>query len=50
MVMLDELKARIERSWNADSVDAEAVQQVLTLLDQGRVRVAEKVDGTWVVN
>ena len=29
---------------------AEAVEQALTLLDRGQARVAEKIDGVWVVN
>lgn len=40
-------------SLSPDSVSAEikdAVQQAIHLLDQGKARVAEKIDGEWVVN
>lgn len=29
---------------------AEAVEQALMLLDSGQARVAQKVDGSWIVN
>ncbi|WP_068071807.1 2,3,4,5-tetrahydropyridine-2,6-dicarboxylate N-succinyltransferase [Novosphingobium lentum] len=55
--MTTELEAAIERAWDArDSVTPgstdvrEVVEQVLYLLDGGKLRVAEKVDGAWTVN
>jgi 2,3,4,5-tetrahydropyridine-2-carboxylate N-succinyltransferase len=47
---MQDLKARIEQSWESGDADAEAVQAVMELLDTGKVRVAEKTDGDWVVN
>jgi 2,3,4,5-tetrahydropyridine-2-carboxylate N-succinyltransferase len=44
-----ELQQRIERSWKTGDVDAEAVELALAGLDRGELRVAEKIDGTWVV-
>jgi 2,3,4,5-tetrahydropyridine-2-carboxylate N-succinyltransferase len=54
-VSVAELEARIEQSWAASSaggaVDRDAVEQVLAMLDQGRLRVAERgPDGAWVVH
>jgi len=43
------LQHAIERSFETGSIDRDAVSEVVALLDQGRVRVAEKVDGAWVV-
>jgi 2,3,4,5-tetrahydropyridine-2-carboxylate N-succinyltransferase len=56
--MHDQLRATIEAAFDArDSINAgtrgevrEAVDQALDRLDAGKVRVAEKLDGTWVVN
>ena len=55
--MTAQLAAAIEAAWDArDSVtpassDVRAiVDQALELLDSGKARVAEKVDGAWVVN
>lgn len=55
---LDALEKTIEAAWeNRDSIDTtttgeipEAVNQALDALDSGEARVAEKVNGTWVVN
>lgn len=47
---MDGLKERIERSWAGDAIDEEAVNEALALLDRGAVRVAEKVNGSWVVH
>lgn len=52
------LQDRVEQAWTArDEIDAattgdqrEAVEETLTLLDSGAVRVAEKTDGAWTVN
>jgi 2,3,4,5-tetrahydropyridine-2-carboxylate N-succinyltransferase len=56
--MHDQLRATIEAAFDArDSINAgtrgevrEAVDQALDRLDAGKLRVAEKLDGTWVVN
>ena len=53
-----DLESIIETAWEGrDKISAKtkgpvrkAVDQVLLLLDQGKVRVAEKKDGQWVVN
>jgi len=44
------LQERIEASWGGGEVDVEAVDEVLARLDRGELRVAEKVDGEWVVH
>jgi 2,3,4,5-tetrahydropyridine-2-carboxylate N-succinyltransferase len=44
------LRSRIERSFETGTVDRDAVEEAMAALDQGRLRVAEKVDGAWVVN
>jgi len=55
--MTEQLAAAIEAAWDkrADVTPASAdvravVDTALGLLDAGKVRVAEKIDGTWVVN
>lgn len=47
---MQDLRERIEQSWESGEADADAVQQVMALLDTGAVRVAEKTTGEWVVN
>jgi len=47
---VDELRARIEHAWESGEPDADAVEQVLALLDKGKVRVAEPTADGWVVN
>ena len=55
---LDALETTIEAAWeNRDNIDTttsgevrESVNQALDALDSGEARVAEKVNGTWVVN
>ena len=47
---MDELRARIEHSWQSGDVDRDAVEEAIEALDTGRLRVAEKVDGEWVVH
>lgn len=47
---MNELKERIENSWTSGDVDREAVEETLAALDRGALRVAEKVDGEWVVH
>ena len=44
------MKARIEATWAGETVDKEAVEAVLGMLDRGELRVAEKVDGTWITH
>ena len=44
------LKARIEATWGGGPADLDAVEEVIDLLDRGALRVAEKIDGDWVVN
>jgi 2,3,4,5-tetrahydropyridine-2,6-dicarboxylate N-succinyltransferase len=46
-----ELAARIDAAWEAPAPDAlEPVEQTIEALDEGRLRVAEKLDGEWVVH
>lgn len=50
-----EIKTEIEKAWEARSNPSntsteEAVMATLKLLDQGKVRVAEKLDNNWIVN
>ncbi len=47
---MQSLQARIEASFATGELDADAVQAVLAQLDQGQLRVAEKVDGDWVTH
>ena len=47
---MSELRERIERSWATGEIDREAVEEALAGLDAGRLRVAEKKEGAWVVN
>jgi len=55
--MTDQLAAAIEAAWEIradvtpDSADVrDVVEAALGLLDSGKARVAEKIDGTWQVN
>lgn len=45
-----ELEARIRASWEGGALDADAVTEVIGLLDRGTLRVAEKIDGAWVTH
>ncbi len=50
---MDELKARIEASWEGPEVDRAAVEQVLQMLDRGEARVAAppaEEGADWQVN
>jgi len=56
---LEKLQAIVEKAFEdranlsprqADGKIVEAVSDVIDLLDQGKIRVAEKLDGKWVVN
>jgi len=54
----EELQKEIEKAWeDKDSISQEtngiireAVDETLSLLDQGKIRVANKIDGKWMVN
>src|SRR3990170_1889230 len=55
--MTDHLQAIIEAGWDrresVDSSDAElarAVETAISALDAGEARIAEKIDGAWVVH
>jgi 2,3,4,5-tetrahydropyridine-2-carboxylate N-succinyltransferase len=43
------LEQRIEALWEGAG-DTDAVDEAIALLDRGEVRVAEKIDGEWIVN
>lgn len=45
-----DLEARITSSFETGEIDIDAVREVIEDLDRGARRVAEKVDGTWVVH
>jgi 2,3,4,5-tetrahydropyridine-2-carboxylate N-succinyltransferase len=45
-----ELSQRIDELWDSGEIEPEAVEHAIALLDSGELRVAEQVDGTWVVN
>ena len=47
---MSDLRARIEQSFATGTVDRDAVEEAVAALDQGRLRVAEKIDGAWVVH
>lgn len=52
---MQELKKIIEKAWdNRDNLKLpkvqEAIRQVVDLLDKGKLRTAEPVDGKWIVN
>ncbi len=44
------LRERIEATWDGGAVDRAAVEEALAGLDDGTLRVAEKVDGEWAVH
>ena len=46
----DAFEARAEIKFHTQGAVREAVEEALRLLDTGKLRVAEKVDGTWQVN
>jgi 2,3,4,5-tetrahydropyridine-2-carboxylate N-succinyltransferase len=47
---MDELRARIEAFSAGGSPDPEAVHQTIAALDRGELRVAEPIDGSWVIH
>lgn len=44
------LRERIEQSWDSGTIDRDAVEEAIGLLDRGELRIAEKLDGEWVVH
>lgn len=53
--MYDQMRETIESAWrNREELRTElatkAIEQTLSLLDRGKLRVAEKIEGQWVVN
>lgn len=52
---MEELKSLISQAWEnrellKDNKYKEAVRETIDLLDNGKIRVAEKINGEWVVN
>lgn len=47
---MSDLQDRIETSWIGPEIDRAAVEEVIAKLDAGRLRVAEKVNGEWIVH
>jgi 2,3,4,5-tetrahydropyridine-2,6-dicarboxylate N-succinyltransferase len=45
-----ELARRIEKLWERDELDADAIEEAVRLLDRGEARVAERRNGEWIVN
>lgn len=53
--IMDSLKKIIENAWDDRSLlegkdTCDAIREVVRLLDCGQLRIAEKIDGQWVVN
>ena len=53
--IMDKIKKIIEKAWDDRSLlerneTCDAIREVVSLLDCGRLRIAEKVDGQWIVN
>ena len=52
---MDHLKTKIEAAWEnrellKDKETTDAIREVITLLDEGKLRTAEPVEGGWQVN
>ena len=47
---MEELRRRIEECWEAGMPEPGPVEEAISLLDRGELRVAEPRDGGWVVN
>jgi 2,3,4,5-tetrahydropyridine-2,6-dicarboxylate N-succinyltransferase len=47
---IDDLRQRVDAAYEAGTPDPEAVEETIRLLDQGRVRSAEKTGDGWVAN
>jgi 2,3,4,5-tetrahydropyridine-2-carboxylate N-succinyltransferase len=45
-----DLAQRIEKLWEAEELDGGVVEEAIAALDRGEARVAERVDGVWVVH
>jgi 2,3,4,5-tetrahydropyridine-2-carboxylate N-succinyltransferase len=45
-----DLAERISASWESGELDAAAVEEAIECLDRGEIRVAQPIDGGWVVN
>ena len=55
IVNMKQLQNIIEKAWDDRSLLAkneakDAIREVVRLLDKGEIRIAEKIDGQWVVN
>ncbi|GHU17629.1 2,3,4,5-tetrahydropyridine-2,6-dicarboxylate N-succinyltransferase [Alphaproteobacteria bacterium] len=44
------LKSKIEDLWNGNSEDLSCIQEAMSKLDSGKLRIANKIDGKWQVN
>ena len=47
---MSDLEQRIVASWEGPDIDRSAVEEAISLLDNGTLRVAEKINGDWVVH
>ncbi len=47
---MGELQARIESFWSGQTEDPDAVHEAIAALDRGELRVAEPLDGEWVIH
>ena len=47
---MEDLRNRIEVFSNGGESDPDAVHRTIELLDRGEIRVAEKVDGEWIIH
>ena len=47
---MSELRDRIDELWERGELDPEPIEEAISLLDRGELRVAEPGDGGWVVN
>jgi 2,3,4,5-tetrahydropyridine-2-carboxylate N-succinyltransferase len=45
-----DLREAIEDLWERGALDPEPIEETISLLDRGELRVAEPVGGGWVVN
>ncbi|MDX9905966.1 MAG: 2,3,4,5-tetrahydropyridine-2,6-dicarboxylate N-succinyltransferase [Bacteroidales bacterium] len=53
--MYDQMRKTIESAWKNraelnNDVTVRAIEEALNLLDQGMLRIAEKIEGQWIVN
>ena len=52
---MKQLQNIIEKAWDdrallAKNETREAIREIVRLLDKGEIRIAEKIEGQWVVN